>query len=732
MRTDSRDRGPRRVVSAVLALGLALATTVGPAAATDVRFFRLQSRSSFLPGTLEGIGIDPLGTLQLADQVERVAAVDEPFLFAAAPHPAGWVVGTGNSGRVLRVDRDGRVEVLFEASEPEVFAVWADGDGTVYAGTSPDGKVYRIRDGAGEVFFEPGETYIWDLARAADGRLLVATGTRGRLYAVDSEGEAELLYDSDDIHLRALKLLPDGDLLVGTAGEGLILRLDPSGRARTLYDAAQPEVIGFTTSPDGGCWAAVLASEASQVNLSDSEKDDAEGGDDEGTEAEVTVVEDDMDDLFAASRPKGFQGARSEILRIEESGRVQSAWSFEEETVYDLLWHRDRLWVATGQEGQLYSFRDGRMVLEKDVDERQIVALLPDAPGPAFATTNAAALYVVSDRSERRGTYTSPALDAGSIARFGTLMWRGETPGGSRLSFSVRSGLSSEPDGTWSDWTPASSGAEIDLPGLPLGRYAQWRVELDADDGRSPLLQEVILSYRQENLAPKFESVSVMEPGEILVPSNYNPNQQVFEPVSPDRHGIFTTLEPSSANQLRMKPVWKTGWRTVRWEADDPNDDELRYGVEFRPERKDARWLPLVKDLDADHYSFDATALPDGVYRFRVTASDDRDNPEGLELTADEVTEAVVIDHGSPRLGRITRDGDRLRVEVSDASSPLRQAEYAIDAEGWQPAEAADGLLDSRSETLSLPAPGDGSLLLLRLVDAAFNSVTFDLSGGAR
>ena len=67
----------------------------------------------------------------------------------------------------------------------------------------------------------------------------------------------------------------------------------------------------------------------------------------------------------------------------------------------------------------------------EDVDERQVVALLPGEPGPAFATTNAAAFYRVTSGTERTGTYTSAALDAGQIARFGTFRWEGETPAGS-------------------------------------------------------------------------------------------------------------------------------------------------------------------------------------------------------------------------------------------------------------------------------------------------------------
>ena len=146
------------------------------------------------------------------------------------------------------------------------------------------------------------------------------------------------------------------------------------------------------------------------------EKETEEAGEGEaGGTATVTVVGEGESAAASGSRPGGYSGARSELVRISPAGRVESIWRFSDETAYDLLWHRDRLWVATGQEGKLYSFRDGDMVLEKDVDERQIVALLADDPGPAFATTNAAAVYRVSSESERRGAFTSPA-DIGRFA----------------------------------------------------------------------------------------------------------------------------------------------------------------------------------------------------------------------------------------------------------------------------------------------------------------------------
>jgi hypothetical protein len=765
----------RATAPAIAALLLAALAwmTARPAAAAEVKIFLAQTQASFLAGTLEGISVDPLGRLRLADRVERLTAIDEPFLLAAAAHPQGWVVGTGNAGKVLLIDRGGEVRELFAAPEPEIFAVLADPDGTVYAASSPQGKVYRIPPpGGGDpaVYFDPGETYVWALARAADGALLVATGTEGRLYRVSAAEKGEVVYDGDDTHLRSLLVLADGSVLVGTAGEGLIQRLTPDPKApgtlrvRTLYDAAEPEVVALAAAPDGAIYAAVTASEASRVDLAsaasragggrdagggDGASGAPAGGEDEGAEAVVTVtVGDSGAKIAAGSRPAGYSGPRSELLRIEPAGLVASVWKFAEETVYALLWDRGRLWVGTGLEGKLYSFDGTQMVLEKDVEEAQVVALAPGLPGPVFATTNAAALYRVAGGTEREGTYTSAALDAGQIARFGVLRWRGELPAGTDLAFSFRDGVSAEPDRTWTEWTPwtapaatdraapgAAAGGELALSELPRARFIQWRARFRAGDSVSPRLFAAELSYRQENLRPRIDRFAAMDPGEILVPASFNPANQVYEPVSPDRQGIFTTVEAAPEGEGRFKTLWKKGYRTLRWRAGDDNGDSLDFALAFRPVAvgdDEGEWLPMAHDLDDDHFSFDATVLPDGVYRFRLTASDRPDNGPGEALATERVSEPVVFDQTPPSLVAVERDGGTLRAVVADSWSPLREAEWSADAGEWQPVEAADGLIDGRRETFLVAPPAGARTVVLRVMDAAYNVITFELSPGAR
>ncbi len=746
-----RARAPLFFTSlAMLALG------GGLAAASEVKIFRTETREAMLEGTLEGVSADALGVLELAPRVERLATLDEPFVFAAAGHPQGWVVGTGSAGKVLRVDAAGGVAELLDAEEPQIFAVHADADGTVVAASSPAGKVYRIAGGEAEVVFEPGEKYIWAVDRDRDGHLLVATGLRGRLYRLDSRsGEAEVLLESRDNHVRALAVLADGSILAGTAGQGLILRVAPGGEVTTLHDGVHPEILAFATAPGGVTYAAVLASEASQVDLSGQRPAKTEDGDKSEDGGEATVVVVGQGDQTVGSRSAGFTGPRSVVLEISANGRVDEILEFQDETVHSLLWQDGALWIGTGQEGHLYRYADGRRSQERVFDEQQLTALAVGAAGVAVVTANAAAIYRLDGEREAEGTYTSKVLDAGQVARFGSFLWEGSLPKGANVALAFRSGMSSKPDDTWTAWDcggcvkaaecrDGDAGCrgrrqEVALGDVAHGRYVQWRATLKGGE-RTPRLAAAELTYRQENLRPKVVKLEVLDPGEILVPQSFNPSSQVFEPWSPNREGIFTTLrkEAKKNGDGRLKTLWKKGYRTLRWSAKDANEDELHYRLDFRPASLGAAasgdgsdagdgWLKMIDELEEPYYSFDATVLPDGVYRFRLTASDAPAQAVADALATEELSEPVVVDHSPPVVAGLKRHRGVLEVEIRDDLSPVRGAVYSVDAGEWQPAQAADGLLDGRRETLHIKLPAGSRMLLLRLTDAAFNVVTSDL-----
>jgi hypothetical protein len=112
-----------------------------------------------------------------------------------------------------------------------------------------------------------------------------------------------------------------------------------------------------------------------------------------------------------------------------------------------------------------------------------------------------------------------------------------------------------------------------------------------------------------------------------------------------------------------------------------------------------------------------------------VVASDREANPPSAARTADLVSSPVLIDNTPPvvTIGAVTKSGGKTEVqfEAVDAASQLRRCEYSLDAGGWTPLEAADGVIDSLREkfvvTLDGLAAGE-HLLVIRATDSANNS----------
>ena len=173
------------------------------------------------------------------------------------------------------------------------------------------------------------------------------------------------------------------------------------------------------------------------------------------------------------------------------------------------------------------------MVLEKDVDERQIVALTGGRSGPVFATTNAAAVFSIGSEGEpQRELHERRArCSAGGPLRHSPVAGRAATREQGRVLSAqwnerrARPHLVSLDSGEgWSRCGPGS---------CACGKVSAWRADLVAANGEEPVISDVTISYVQENLAPRIKRFSAMGPGEIIVPANFNPGNQVFEPTSP-------------------------------------------------------------------------------------------------------------------------------------------------------------------------------------------------------
>ncbi len=219
------------MVTLTLARRSLVAVTVVAASAAAVmasspKFFQSATQADFLKGDAENLSIDGRGQLMLGPATELVYETPSPFLWTVTPTADGTLfIGTGNDGRVFKVDAQGNGTPFFDATELEVHAMTPAPNGGLYVATSPDGRIYKVdRNGAATTFFDPDDKYIWALATDARGNLYAGTGEKGVVYKIAPDGKGAPFYQTKATHATALAIDRNGQLLVGTESPGRVLR----------------------------------------------------------------------------------------------------------------------------------------------------------------------------------------------------------------------------------------------------------------------------------------------------------------------------------------------------------------------------------------------------------------------------------------------------------------------------------------------------------------------------
>src|SRR6185369_13518910 len=225
----------------------------GSVAAQTTKTWEQSRFEDFEKGTSKGVAITSEGSLQLAPDLKSLVSTPSTYLWSAVSDSKGNLFTAGGSpARVYRVTTDGKITSVFNADELQVQALAIDKDGTVFAATNPDGKVYKISPvvavkgkkaeatapaltqaapastpnqpadtKAAEkkpaensvandpgytstLFYDPKQKYIWALALDDTGRLYVATGDHGEIHRVEKTGIGSVFFDSDEAHIRSL------------------------------------------------------------------------------------------------------------------------------------------------------------------------------------------------------------------------------------------------------------------------------------------------------------------------------------------------------------------------------------------------------------------------------------------------------------------------------------------------------------------------------------------------
>jgi PKD repeat protein len=94
------------------------------------------------------------------------------------------------------------------------------------------------------------------------------------------------------------------------------------------------------------------------------------------------------------------------------------------------------------------------------------------------------------------GSFTSRVFDSQGVVTSGNISWDADTPVGTTLALSFRTGNTAIPDVSWSDFNTAANGEEI---GSGF-RYIQYKADLSTTDlNHTPTLQAVSILYNKED-----------------------------------------------------------------------------------------------------------------------------------------------------------------------------------------------------------------------------------------
>jgi hypothetical protein len=667
----------------------AFATLAADAHAVGTRTFQLDSLDDFKGGDFTGTSVDSNGNLRAGLSLGSTPVADAQSVWSSVVLGDGSVLlGTGNDGKIFKVS-NGQVSVAATTGQMAASSMVTAWGGDVIVGTFPEGKIYKLAGGKSDgkeatKFVDlPEKTEdVWALAYDEKAKVVyAATGPEGKIFRIDQNGQAQVYFDSDEAHIVSLALDATGNLYAGSNGKALLYKLSGPGRVAILHDFDSDDVKAIATAPDGSVYA--IGNKYTET---------------------FAPPKRNKTGLSAPAGSKPGKPGKGVLMRISKEGIAEKMLEDNDAHYVSLAIGEDgQPYVGAGAEGRVYTVDNNHVSrLVADTEERQVGAIAMSGKKKFVATTDPVVFHEVKGVGGADAVWTSKVLDAGLRATFGRLAWRAD----GQAELETRTGNTETPDTSWSKWSTA-----LATPGdvtSPAGRYVQMRARFGKDP--KAIVREVVLSFITDNARAIVMSIDATAKNQPRGP-------------------LKTGVQASGAEAPKAQPTVK-----ITWKVDNPDQDELRYRLYYRLDSQ-TTWRSVLKPaekLSKTEYDWDVSALPEGVYRLRIEATDEMANPPDKVTSHSLESSTITVDTTAPVFKALAITGRQLSGQVVDGIGPIARIEVSIaGSDEWRPLAPKDGVFDEPDEpfdsAISTIVPAGSHILAVRAYDTAGNVVMRDI-----
>jgi len=553
---------------------------------------------------------------------------------------------------------------------------------------------------------------------------MAAVGESGGIYEISDQGNGGLILEAEENHILCMQKGPEDIIYAGSGGKGRLYRIRKGKKPDVLYESPYEEIKSLTLDSKGNIYAASggAAAKSSPVLPAAMAQNPVVIGTD------VTVTVTPQAASISSAGPLSEPSHPGSLVKIEPDGTVKKLWQSPQDLIYSVFWDHaaGELVFGTGNRGRIFSMdKLEKISLLHQKDSEQAYLLYPKDSKIYIVAHNPSSLSVLLPEQRAEGDYLSRVFDTKMNSLWGRLEWEAVVPSGTHLQLQSRSGNSSDPNRTWSDWSPPYQKPEGELILSPKSRYVQLKIIFQSQFGKnSPQVKKARFFYLQKNTAPVISKVELLPPNAVFI-KPLDQDEQIMG-LEPDVSELAQSKKENRGYVIAKK-VDRKGYQTLKWEAADENGDSLLYTISIKEERE-AKWRVMKMEWADKIFAFDTLDFPDGSYLIKVEANDVPSNPLGSELRTAKESRPLVIDNSLPVIKGFSasrsKEGLNVVFDVEDDYSFIKEVKFLIRPKSWRVLSPVDGISDYRIErfeaTLPLPA-GSDNMLTLKAIDSQGN-----------